>query len=357
MKKMLLVVGARPNFVKAAAVIGALKETGVFDFKLVHTGQHYDPKMSQAFFEDLQMSPPDVNLDIPPVGYEDLGMMMKAFSLYLTESDPDVVMVFGDVASTLACALVAKYSHYPLAHVEAGCRSFDRTMPEEVNRVVVDTLSDYCFCNTEQDAANLIREGKGIHQIFVVGNTMVDTLLKRLPEVEKLWAPEDPYVLATFHRPFNVDDTENLTVILDQLKELSKEIHVVFPVHPRTRKRIFADVRTQTSLSPEVVWMELRPLRYLSFLAHLKKAELVITDSGGVQVEAAVLGTRCLTVRGSTEHSWTLGIGGNTLIKREEIYREARGKLQEPRPFCFSDELSDGRAAHRIVSTLITDGR
>jgi len=354
-KKLLLVVGTRPNFVKAAALIEAIKEEKGLTFELAHTGQHSDYEMSQAFFKELSLPTPDVNLNMRSTGYGDLGAMMESFSGYLSISKPDGVIVFGDVVSTLVCSLVAKYSNYPLAHVEAGCRSFDRTMPEEVNRVLVDNLSDYCFCNTEQDAFNLLKEGNS-SQMFVVGNTMADTLMRNLLKVEQQSILVDnPYVLATFHRPSNVDDKENLSVILSQVKELSEKVLVVFPIHPRTRMRL------QDFFNPTVLfwngklWFS-EPFSYLTFLAYLRKAELVITDSGGVQVEAALLNTRCLTVRDSTEHPWTLGIGGNTLVKREDIFREAERKLEEPKTYPFHNELLDGNAAHRIVAVL-TNGR
>lgn len=351
MPKITLVVGTRPNLVKVVPIIQALQKQNHFTFELIHTGQHYDYEMSRSLFDELSIPFPDKNFQKGPYSYTTMGEMMQLFSDHLIESQTNIVMVFGDVDSSLACALVTvKDTTCKLVHVESGCRSFDRTMPEEINRIVIDTLSDYCFCNTNVDEAHLIDEGISREKIFVVGNVMADTLLMVASKMACVVVPEEPFILATFHRPINVDSTVRLKTIWDGLVELSKDYLVLFPIHPRTWQRI---ITMKMDLSSVVYNLRVtKPMSYLEFLAHLKKAQLMITDSGGVQVESAILKTKCLTVRNATEHLWTLR-EGNLLTKREDFVYNARYSLDTPMLCSFQDRSVDGKAAQRIVSVLM----
>ena len=352
--KLLLVVGARPNFIKIEPIIRALKEKGV-EYYLVHTGQHYDWDMSQSFFEGLHIPEPDVNLEMCSTGWGSIGSMMDSFANILARENPDITVVVGDVDSTLACALVvAKSKRGKLAHVEAGCRSFDRTMPEEINRVLTDQLSDYCFCNTHGDYNNLRVEGKEQEKIFVTGNVMVDALKYHLPKTVDIYAPESPFVLATFHRQSNVDKWKPLESILEALKELSERIPVIVPLHPRTRKQIKKfGYEDYLKLTERIVFVA--PMNYLTFIKHLKNAKLVLTDSGGVQVDAAMVGTPCLTMRDTTEHVFTLDEGVNTLVghSKEWILVESIKILDNPKSIKVVHSLLDGKAAERIVNVLL----
>jgi len=351
--KILIAVGARPNFIKIEPIIRVLKETDI-KYYLVHTGQHYDWNMSQSFFEGLNIPEPDVNLDMCSSGYGSIGSMMDSFDNILRQQNPDIVMVVGDVDSTLACALTATRRGIKVAHIEAGCRSFDRSMPEEINRVLTDQISDYCFCNTHSDVRNLTNEGIDHRKIYVTGNAMADTLLHYILYTGKIYAPDSPFVLATFHRQSNVDNKESLQSILEALKELSKDIPVIVPLHPRTKKRIEEfGFENYLKLTKDMVFTE--PMNYLKFIKYLKNAKLVITDSGGVQVEAAIVGTTCLTMRYNTEHEFTLAKGINTLVgtNKEYILSEANRVLyNKVKAIPFTNSLLDGKTAERIVNIL-----
>ena len=351
--KILLTVGTRPNFIKIEPIIRAIKETDI-EYYLVHTGQHYDWNMSQSFFEGLTIPEPDVNLEMCSTEYAAVGEMMSLFADILRRQNPDITIVVGDVDSTLACALVVvKEKRGKLAHIEAGCRSFDRTMPEEINRILTDQLSDYCFCNINGDRINLINEGVKAEKIFVTGNVMADTLLHYLPYTGNIYAPKSLFVLATFHRQSNVDNKKNLSSILSALIGLSERIPVVVPLHPRTRKRIM-DFGYGNCLTPtkDIVFTE--PMSYLKFIKYLRNARLVLTDSGGAQVEAAILGTACLTMRDNTEHRFTLGTNTNTLVGSDKntILHQAYEVLNNPKPIPFTNNLLGGNAAERIVDIL-----
>jgi UDP-N-acetylglucosamine 2-epimerase (non-hydrolysing) len=348
---ILHVVGARPNFMKAAPVIRALKKrTGVRQ-TLVHTGQHYDKNLSDVFFLQLSMPQPDVNLEVGSGSHaRQTAEVMMRFEPVVLERKPDVVLVYGDVNSTVAAALVCSKLLIPLAHVEAGLRSFDRTMPEEINRVVTDRLADMLFTPSEDGDINLAREGVPAEKIFRVGNVMIDSLVELLPlamQCPRNGLPER-YALVTLHRPSNVDDGNSLQSILEALLKVNEQLDVVFPVHPRTRQRI-----QQFGINIEKLHL-LEPLPYIEFLALQRRAAVVITDSGGIQEETTYLGVPCLTLRSNTERPVTVTMGTNVLIGqdlkrlRSELSKilEGKGKKGTQPP------LWDGHTAERIAGAL-----
>lgn len=318
MKKIIHIVGARPNFMKAAPVYFAIRDQRKFKQLLVHTGQHYDEKMSDIFFRQLGMPEPDINLEIGSASHAVMtARIMIAFEEVVLKEEPDLVLVYGDVNSTIACTMVAAKLGVKVAHVEAGLRSFDRAMPEELNRMLTDSISDYFF-TTSQDANELL-EKSGIPEdaIHFVGNGMIDTLVRLLPQAEKP-AEEDleidealGFALVTLHRPSNVDDAKALSEVVDTLHTLSKEMQVVFPVHPRTAARM-----KELGLNTEGLTM-CGPLGYLQFLWLQKNAKMVLTDSGGIQEETTYLGVPCLTLRENTERPITVTEGTNILIGRD----------------------------------------
>jgi UDP-N-acetylglucosamine 2-epimerase (non-hydrolysing) len=354
------VVGARPNFMKTAPIIAEMAtRPDAFEQVLVHTGQHYDANMSDAFFSDLALPRPDVTLGVGSGSHaEQTARVMMAIEPVLLQRKPDLVIVVGDVNSTLAAALVAAKIGICVAHVEAGLRSRDRSMPEEINRILTDQIADVLF-TTEQDAdENLAREGIPQHRIHFVGNVMIDSLLRSLPLaarstiVERLSLSAGRYAVVTLHRPFNVDEPTTLREILAALGELARDLPVVFPVHPRTRERIAAlGLRTEGSRLRLI-----EPLGHVDFLRLYSTATLVVTDSGGLQEETTYLGIPCLTLRPTTERPVTLTLGTNRLVasEHEAIVHAARATLgrrkadrQPPPPFW------DGRAAVRIVDVLL----
>lgn len=310
--KLYILVGARPNFMKVAPIIRIL-EGGDYpdvEYKLIHTGQHYDFDMSKSFFDDLQLPKPDAYLNVGSDTHAcQTAKAMRRFERFCLADMPDIVVVVGDVNSTLAGALVVTKLPPKLAHVEAGLRSFDRTMPEELNRIVVDSLSDYCFATTCRDARNLEREGIGIERIHLVGDVMIDTLLYYLPFAKYDGVPEEPYALLTLHRSGTVDDREVLSSMLKAMSKLVGDITIVFPMHPRTKNRI-----EQFGLGGYLKGCRVRrPVSYLESIGLMNRARLVMTDSGGMQVETSVLGIPCMTLRDSTEHEDTLSAGTNML--------------------------------------------
>jgi UDP-N-acetylglucosamine 2-epimerase (non-hydrolysing) len=350
---VLHVVGARPNFMKLAAVYAALRARGVRQ-TVVHTGQHYDPEMSEVFFLDLDLPPPDLDLEVGSGSHaKQTAEIMLRLEPVLLDLKPDVVLVYGDVNSTVAAALVAAKLLIPLGHVEAGLRSFDRTMPEEVNRVVTDALADWLFTPSADANENLGREGIPQSKIRFVGNVMIDTLVRFLPRAE---APKElrgleRYALVTLHRPSNVDDALMLGRIFKELRELATDLPVVFPVHPRTRRRTREfGLELQAANGLRL----LGPLSYLEFLGLEKRATLVITDSGGVQEETTFLGVPCLTLRKNTERPVTVTQGTNLLIgeELERICLEARAILEGRWKQGRVPELWDGKAAERIANVL-----
>jgi UDP-N-acetylglucosamine 2-epimerase (non-hydrolysing) len=355
--KILHVVGARPNFMKAAPVVRSINTAGVSQV-IVHTGQHYDFNMSDVFFQELGIPAPDINLQVGSGSHaQQTADIMCRFEPVLVQQRPDVVMVYGDVNSTAATALVCAKALVPVAHVEAGLRSGDRTMPEEINRLVTDQLSDVLFTHSGDATSNLMREGIANSKIHFVGNVMVDTLVSMLPKA-KTRTPRDlpdRFILVTLHRPSNVDDLPWLMEVLRQLAEIGSEVPVFFPIHPRTRQRL-----SEAILLGEIT-KQLRildPLPYLDFLALQLRAMAVITDSGGIQEETTYLGIPCLTVRENTERPITVEIGTNILVGRStDRLREEVGKIiagQGKRGVV--PPLWDGRAAERIAA-LITQER
>jgi UDP-N-acetylglucosamine 2-epimerase (non-hydrolysing) len=348
---ILHVVGARPNFMKAAPVLRALSERDGIRQSLIHTGQHYDQKLSDVFFSQLGMPDPDVNLGVGSGSHAaQTAEVMRRFEPVILERKPDVVLVYGDVNSTVAAALVCSKLLISVAHVEAGLRSFDKTMPEEINRIVTDRLADLLFTPSGDGDANLRNEGVAPERIHNVGNVMIDSLVRLLPaalQTSKDKLPER-YVLVTLHRPSNVDDSKSLKSILDSLLEVSRHLDVVFPVHPRTRQRI-----TEFGLQIDKLHL-LEPVPYIEFLALQKGAEVVITDSGGIQEETTYLGVPCLTIRENTERPITVTLGTNILVgqDRERLRLELSKILTGKKKRGEIPPLWDGHAGDRIADIL-----
>jgi UDP-N-acetylglucosamine 2-epimerase (non-hydrolysing) len=348
------VVGARPNFMKAAPVLRALRSRSGVEQTLVHTGQHYDAKMSDVFFHQLEIPQPDLNLNVGSGSHaHQTAEIMSRFEPVLLERNPDMVLVYGDVNSTVAAALVAAKLGIRVGHVEAGLRSFDWSMPEEINRVVTDRLSDLLFTPSEDGDVNLRREGVPDDRIRRVGNVMIDSLVRLLPTARccHLDGYPDRFALVTLHRPSNVDNPENLARILGALVEINNDLAVVFPVHPRTRKRIAeSGLRTQSLHLTE-------PLSYVEFLALQMRATVVITDSGGIQEETTFLGVPCLTVRDNTERPITVTLGTNLLVGQDmqALRREVSTILDRKATQRTIPPLWDGRAGERVADALLIE--
>lgn len=348
----IIVAGARPNFMKVAPILWSLEQRGT-TVTLVHTGQHYDTQMSGVFFDELGLRPPDINLSVGSgTQAQQTAAVMNAFEPVVEQVQPDVVVVVGDVNSTVACGLVTAKAGLRLAHVEAGLRSRDWTMPEEINRVVTDRLSDHLLAPSADACNNLRAEGYHEDQVCLVGNVMVDTLLRNLerarvrPILEHLDVERHGYVLVTLHRPSNVDSAERLGAIIGALRRLSEDIEIVFPVHPRTRARLEdLDVGRIRLIDP---------CGYLDFVALQDAAAVVLTDSGGVQEETTMLGVPCLTLRDNTERPITVSQGSNRVIGTDpdRIVSEAHAALKALRDFP-TPELWDGHAGERIAEELI----
>ena len=414
----MLIAGARPNFMKIASIINAIKmhnasiENSTFNIQhlLVHTGQHYDDSMSEAFFRDLDLPKPDIYLDVGSASHAvQAAEIMKRFEPVLIEHQPDVVILVGDVNSTVACALVASKIQYDgstqdsklithnsgvkrplIAHVEAGLRSFDRTMPEEVNRVLTDAVSDFLFTTEESGNQNLLREGISKEKVFFVGNTMIDTLLKHRERAQQSKILEKlglihlelkthnsnliPYGVLTLHRPSNVDNRETFQKILEALLEVSKQIPIIFPVHPRTLNcikefnlgeyfKFFPSMQQETrSYGPSTNNFGIHcidPLGYLDFLCLMSNSKLVLTDSGGMQEETTVLGIPCVTMRESTERPITVAHGTNVIVgtNKELIIEESLKRINTDTPPSDPNTeyppLWDGKAGYRIVQILV----
>lgn len=408
MMKIMMVCGARPNFMKIASIVSAIDEynanpgkTKEIERLLVHTGQHYDGKMSQSFFDDLGLPQPDVNLEVGSGSHaEQTAEIMKRFEPLLKEAEPDVVVVVGDVNSTIACSLVASKTQYSgrsngtgsrlnsrkrplIAHVEAGLRSFDRTMPEEINRILTDSISDFLFTSEENALTNLTREGVDPNKVFFVGNTMIDTLLKHKAKcssssilqrlgIAGVQASDSsidsipPYGVVTLHRPSNVDDEKTFGGIIGALSRIAEDLPLIFPVHPRTRNRIsefglegsfkFENERPQ-QVSRGIHGIE--PLGYIDFMQLMSNARLILTDSGGMQEETTILGIPCITLRENTERPCTITCGTNRLagVDSEKILSLASPLVQSiattagaPKP--VSPPLWDGHAGERIIAIL-----
>jgi UDP-N-acetylglucosamine 2-epimerase (non-hydrolysing) len=353
--RILHVVGARPNFMKVAPVYRAILERG-HEQTLVHTGQHYDSRMSDVFFKELEIPEPDENLNVGSGSHaQQTAAIMSSFEPAVLAHKPDIVLVYGDVNSTVAATLVCSKIGIRVGHVESGLRSFDRGMPEEINRLVTDQLADMLFTPSTDGDDNLAREGIAKEKVFFVGNVMIDTLIRLLPRADEAFSKLkeklslDSFGLITLHRPANVDDPSVFLPMLKELDCLSRDLPLIFPVHPRTRQKWSAQLE---QCSPHLRVIE--PLGYLEFLGLQKNATIVITDSGGIQEETTYLGTPCLTLRENTERPITVTVGTNVLIGsdwallRKQFCRALSGGFKEAgRP-----PLWDGKASERIAAIL-----
>ncbi len=355
--RILAVVGARPNFMKVAPLTWEARRRGDVTIRLVHTGQHYDEKMSQLFFDELRLPRPDVNLEVGSGSHAvQTAEVMKRFEPVVLADRPDLVLVVGDVNSTLACALVAAKLLVPVAHVEAGLRSFDRTMPEEINRILTDAVSDWLFVTEPSGLENLRKEGVPEGRVFLVGNVMMDSLVACRPRVDastiltQLGVEPGHYAVLTLHRPANVDDPRTLERLMSAVGRLQQEVPFVFPVHPRTRRTI--DAYLARAALPNLRLTE--PLGYLDFMKLLSHARLVLTDSGGVQEETTFLGVPCLTMRENTERPATVTEGTNRLVglDPERIVAEGLRALTSDGGGARVPALWDGHAAGRILDVL-----
>ena len=378
--KIVLVAGARPNFVKIAPLSSELQKRGL-DRTIVHTGQHYDDKMSKTFFKDLQLPEPDIHLGVGSGSHaEQTGKIMIEFEKVCFRLKPDLVIVVGDVNSTAASALAAAKLCIPVAHVEAGLRSFDRSMPEEINRILTDHISDYLFTTCEDANKNLRQEGIPASKIFFVGNVMIDTLKQFFKLAEKSNILDElrlkkngklsKYAVLTLHRPSNVDQEEVLKGIFSALKKLSKRIPVIFPAHPRTLERLksfaldsmvtYVEKLSDRDLkgSEKNVWM-MSPLGYIEFLNLMSHASLVLTDSGGIQEETTILGIPCLTLRDNTERPVTVRDGTNMIVGNnpERILSASFDILENGLNGKRIPKFWDGKAADRIVEVLTSRGK
>ena len=357
--KIDLIAGARPNFMKIAPIIEAINKAQnageKISFRLIHTGQHYDKNMSDSFFEQLGIPQPDVNLGAGGGSQaEQTASIMIGYEKLLLTDRSDLCLVVGDVTSTMACSIVAQKLHVPVAHVEAGIRSTDWTMPEEINRLVTDSITNYFFTTTLEAGQNLIKSGVNKNKIHWVGNTMIDTLLKHRPRFKKptIWDElnlfKDGYLVMTLHRPANVDEEGKLKVLIDEIIAHSNNLPLVFPVHPRTAK-ILQSIGIKNNRLHTI-----EPLGYLEFNYLVENAKAVITDSGGITEETTVMGIPCMTLRNNTERPETVRIGTNELIGTDpKAIKPAMDKL-----FAGNwkngtiPEMWDGKTAERIVSIL-----
>lgn len=360
MIQLTIVAGARPNFMKIAPLIHQIQkkqqEGKALSFRLVHTGQHYDKNLSDTFFDELNIPKPDANLMVGGgTQAEQTAGIMIGFEKELAEHPSDLVIVVGDVTSTMACSIVAKKANVKVAHIEAGIRSFDLTMPEEINRMVTDSITDYFFTTSSYANENLKKAGIEDSRIFFVGNIMIDSLVKNLERIEKpsffdtLNSSEKKYLVLTMHRPANVDDKENLERYLDNITAFAKEFTIVFPIHPRTKPIVEAIGKNYPNL--EIV----EPQPYLKFIYLLKNAAGVITDSGGITEEATYLHIPCITLRENTERPETCVLGSNVLVGNdfnaleENIRKIANNNWKNVQ----IPELWDGNTANRIVEILL----
>ena len=361
MLKAICVCGARPNFMKIAPIVDALTRTNVVQTILVHTGQHYDQRMSRLFFDELGIPEPDLNLEVGSGSHAfQTAEVIKRFEPICIEHRPDWVVVVGDVNSTLASALVAAKLEIKVAHVEAGLRSFDRSMPEEINRLLTDAISDLLFATEPSGVQNLQREGIAESQIHLVGNVMIDTLMRSRARADEsgilaeLGLSSKRYAVVTLHRPSNVDQVEVFSSVLGALEEIASDMPVVFPIHPRSRKNLRAGgLSGRAESMANLILVD--PLGYLDFLKLMADSAVMLTDSGGIQEETTILGVPCLTLRPNTERPITVTGGTNRVVGSStegilKAYRQVREN--PPRPDKMPD-LWDGRAAERIVNHLI----
>ncbi len=356
--RILHVVGARPNFMKAAPLVAALEEHGA-EQTLVHTGQHYDANMSRVFFEELDLPRPDMDLGVGSGSHAfQTGEVMKRIEPVLVGQEPDVCLVYGDVNSTVAAALVACKLLLPAGHVEAGLRSFDRTMPEEINRLLTDQICGLLFTHSPEAEENLTREGVAPERIHYTGNVMIDTLVRLLPKARarniqrRFGLDPGEYVLVTLHRPSNVDEQQRLRLAMAALERIASAAPVIFPVHPRTRERLEAFGIETGAPALRII----DPIGYLDFLCLQEAAGAVVTDSGGVQEETTYMGVPCFTVRPNTERPITVEAGTNTLVRTDEeldrLDELVLRCVERGRPEKTPPPLWDGHAAERIAAVI-----
>ncbi|MFQ5502160.1 MAG: non-hydrolyzing UDP-N-acetylglucosamine 2-epimerase [Phycisphaerae bacterium] len=361
MTKIICICGARPNFMKIAPLMAAFKKTNSIETLLVHTGQHYDERMSELFFRDLGIPEPDVNLEVGSSSHAvQTAEIMRRFEPVVLDFKPDWVVVVGDVNSTIACALVASKLGVRVAHVEAGLRSFDREMPEEINRLLTDAISDLLLVSEPSGVENLRNEGVADEKVRFVGNVMIDTLMRNRDRAKDstilttLGLKAKNYAVVTLHRPSNVDRPETFASILDAFEVIGRDMPIVFPMHPRTRKNLatmcLADrVETLSALrTPE-------PLGYLDFLKLMAESAVVLTDSGGIQEETTILKVPCLTLRENTERPVTITEGTNRLVRpdSESILSAYREHLSRPTDAARTPKHWDGHAAERIAQVFV----
>jgi len=355
--KIHLIAAARPNFMKIAPLYHAMKEIESFEIKIVHTGQHYDKNMSADFFNDLKLPSPDFNLGVGGgTQAEQVGNTMIAYEKVCISDKPDLVIVVGDVNATMSCSVTAKKLGIKVAHLEAGIRSFDLTMPEEINRMVTDRICDYFWTPSAEADENLIKEGTPKENITLVGNIMIDSLEMMRSEIMKVNAPQrfkvekNKYAVVTFHRPSNVDDKKKLEKIIEILDEISEKTPVIFPVHPRTRKNIEQFGLTELFEKSRIIKSE--PLNYKTFMSLVFDSKFVVTDSGGIQEETTYLGIPCLTVRDNTERPVTVWEGTNMLVNidqiLENVIRIESGKYKKGKIPLFWD----GKTADRVKTII-----
>lgn len=364
-QKLLFIAGARPNFMKIAPLIRSVRTvlaqsakngSGV-DYRLVHTGQHYDEAMSQIFFKELGIPAPDINLEVGSGSHAvQTANIMTRFEEVCTRERPDWVVVVGDVNSTMACALVCAKMGIKVAHVEAGLRSFDRTMPEEINRIVTDALAELLLTPSSDADANLLREGVAASKIACVGNIMIDTLMENLaqsrrrPLLGRLKIEPEAFIYVTLHRPSNVDEEKPLRMVMTELSRLAGELPVVFPMHPRTRK-MCAQFGIALDAVPGLKILE--PIGYHDSLCLTENARLVLTDSGGLQEESTYFRTPCLTLRPNTERPVTVTVGSNKLTNPERLSTDITEVFNRPSRFGTIPALWDGHTSERILSRLL----
>ncbi|HEX8406037.1 MAG TPA: UDP-N-acetylglucosamine 2-epimerase (non-hydrolyzing) [Duganella sp.] len=364
--RIVCVVAARPNLMKMAPVLRAIEQAAYqAETILVHTGQHYDQDMDGQFFKTLELAEPDFRLEVGSGSHAvQTAEVMRRFEPVLEQTAPTAVLVVGDVNSTLACALTAAKKNIPVFHVEAGLRSYDRTMPEEINRLLTDQLSELLFTSESSGMSNLLREGVPANRIYFVGNVMIDTLLRQLPHappVSKVlqdanlagFVPDgQPYALLTMHRPSNVDDPLRLRALMETMVKLSDELPILFPLHPRTRSMLRQHGLTGLLDAPRLACMQ--PLPYLDMLSLMKNARVVLTDSGGVQEETTALGVPCLTLRENTERPVTVTEGSNAIAGRDPSVIQAlcRDILRYGGKAGRIPQYWDGKAAERIAAAI-----
>lgn len=371
--KIIMVAGARPNFMKIAPLMREMVKYEKINAVLVHTGQHYDDRMSKFFFDDLGIPKPDINLNVGSASHAvQTAEIMRKFEYVITEERPDLIIVVGDVNSTIACALTAAKLGVKIAHVEAGLRSYDRTMPEEINRILTDAISDYLFITEKSAEINLLKEGIPKGKIFFVGNVMIDTLLQHKKKalnsdiLDQLGLSSNiNYALLTLHRPSNVDEIDTFRSILEALHTISEHIPILFPCHPRTQKKLeefgLEKYIQQFAFDNRVINCTgiyiIKPLGYLDFLKLMIHAKMVLTDSGGIQEEATILNVPCLTLRENTERPITVEQGTNILVGTDKgkIIGKSFEVMGRQHKITTVPDLWDGKAAERIVRVLLRE--